>query len=329
MTSQIKQATAVAHPNVALIKYWGKRDTDLNIPAVGSLSLTLAGLETRTRIRFDPGLKADQVLLDGRSDENAARRVSRCLDILREAAGVEHRAEVVSENDFPTGAGLASSASGFAALVRAAAAALSIEDMQLLNDVARIGSGSAPRSLHSGIVLLDLAAQSHSAIPCHTVCQPEEWPLAAVVAVTSRQKKAVGSTGGMESSRDTSPFYKGWVDSHPQDLEAGLGAVKARDFQRLAELSESSCLKMHAVAMSTQPPLVYWTAATMACMRRVRDLRAAGVPVFFTIDAGPQLKAVCLPEAVSQVHAALEDTEGVLDVIDCSLGTGAWAEPNA
>jgi diphosphomevalonate decarboxylase len=323
------QATAVAHPNVALIKYWGKRDSARNLPAVGSLSLTLGGLHTRTTVTFDEGLAEDEVLINRQPDEQARPRVSRCLDMLRAQAGVQINARVESENDFPTGAGLASSASGYAALVKAAAGALNLDaSAAMLNEVARIGSGSAPRSLHGGIVLLDIAdaAQESAEMRCETICAPNDWPLSVVVAVTSHAAKDVGSTGGMELSRSTSPYYEPWVETHPQDLRAGLEAVAARDFMTLAELSEHSCLKMHAVAMTTRPALFYWSAATVECLLAVRRLRAEGVPVFFTIDAGPQLKAVCLPEAADQVAEALGALPGVLEIIGSQLGPGAWLE---
>jgi len=321
------RATAVAHPNVALIKYWGKRDVQSNFPAVGSLSLTLSGLSTRTSVTFEAGRAGDAVLINGQSDKRAELRVTRCLDMLRTLAGVDMGARIESTNDFPTGAGLASSASGYAALVKAAAAALKLEvPQQVLDDIARVGSGSAPRSLHSGIVLLDITSGGGDVMRCQTVCQPDEWPLAVVVAVTSRAAKDVGSTGGMELSKEASPYYQAWVDSHPADLATGLAAVEKRDFSMLADISEQSCLKMHAVAMSSQPPLVYWSGATVDCMQRIWQLRRQGVPVFFTIDAGPQLKAVCLPEAAPQVTAALQELPGVLDVIASGLGQGAWVE---
>lgn len=315
------QASAVAHPNVALIKYWGKRDTALNLPATGSLSLTLDGLETRTTVRFAAELKADTVLLNGESEARALRGVTRCLDLLRAAAGVTLSAEVQTRNNFPTGAGLASSASGYAALVTAAAAALELRDgaADLLN-IARRGSGSAPRSLLPGIVVLE---PGDDAIACRSVAAPADWPLQVVVAITSRATKAVGSTTGMERSRTTSPYYQGWLDSHPADLSAAIECVRERDFERLAELAEHSCLKMHALASSAQPPLLYWNAATLAAMDSVRSLRARGVPVFFTIDAGPQVKAVCQPDAVPAVRTALAACEGVLDVLTCPLGGGA------
>jgi diphosphomevalonate decarboxylase len=320
------QATASAHPNVALIKYWGKQDVATNLPAVGSLSLTLGGLTTLTTVNFAADLERDELTINGASDEVAISRVTRCLDMLRQHAGVDLCASVTTTNDFPTGAGLASSASGYAALVKAAAAALQVDiSGDELDLIARIGSGSAPRSLHAGIVLLEKTADN-TGTHCRSVAAPGDWPLSVVVAVTSRQPKDVSSTGGMESSRKTSPTYQAWVDTHPADLAAGLNFVEQRDFTALAEISEHSCLKMHAVAMSSLPPLVYWSGATVACMQRVRELRKSGVPVFFTIDAGPQLKAVCLPEAAGQVHAALAEVPGVLDVLDCHLGKGAQIE---
>jgi diphosphomevalonate decarboxylase len=321
------RATAIAHPNVALIKYWGKRDVQSNFPAVGSLSLTLDGLRTRTSVCFAADRPADEILINGVPDQRASVRISRCLDMLRDMAGVVAGASVESTNDFPTGAGLASSASGYAALVKAAAAALELDVAQSqLDEIARIGSGSAPRSLHSGIVLLDIASGSGDVMNCQTVCEPDAWPLAVEVAITSRAAKDVGSTGGMELSRDASPYYPAWVDSHPADLATGLEAVNKRDFEMLADISEQSCLKMHAVAMSSKPPLLYWSAATVDCMHRIQALRRQGLPVFFTIDAGPQVKAVCLPEAAPQVRTALLELPGVLDVTDSKLGQGAWVE---
>ncbi|MDP6435766.1 MAG: diphosphomevalonate decarboxylase [Gammaproteobacteria bacterium] len=322
-------ATAIAHPNVALIKYWGKRDRHANLPAVGSLSLTLSGLETRTTISLDSNSTQDRLVLNGQPDSNAAARAGRCLDLLRERAGIEAGASVESTNNFPTGAGLASSASGFAALVKAGAAALSIDsDADSLAGIARIGSGSAPRSLYEGIVVLENRESGDGeSVHCTTVSAPDNWPLAVIVAITSPAAKEIGSTEGMELSRRTSPYYQAWLDTHQADLDAALGAVRERDFDTLASLSERSCLKMHAVAMTSQTPLFYWSAVTVACMHRVWELRHSGKPVFFTIDAGPQVKAVCLPEVAAEVKAALGEVQGVQEVIECGLGQGAWVEP--
>jgi diphosphomevalonate decarboxylase len=320
-------ATAIAHPNVALIKYWGKSDSVLNLPATGSLSITLGGLHTQTTVSFETGLQQDSLLLDGKADAAADLRMVRCLDEVRRHAGSRLFARVESVNDFPTGAGLASSASGFAALTVAAAGALKLQlPPQEMARIARLGSGSAPRSLFAGAVLLDIATAPGETL-CSTISSAERWPLSVVVAVTSVAKKAISSTAGMESSRAASPYFDGWVSSHPADLAAGLTCFAERDFMRLAMLAEHNCLKMHALAMSTQPPLLYWSPATLACMQAVMSLRADGVPVFFTVDAGPQVKAVCLPEAVSQVRECLQQIPGVVQTLDCTLGQGAWLEP--
>jgi diphosphomevalonate decarboxylase len=315
------RAVAVAHPNVALIKYWGKRARAGNLPATGSLSLVLGGLATRTSVQFDPALSRDRVLLDGREDAETTARVSACLDELRREAGVSTRATVESRNDFPTGAGLASSASGFAALVTAGAGALGLHlKEQRLAEIARLGSGSAPRSLLGGVVLL---TNRDETTVCEQVASPADWPLEIVVAVTTAGPKETSSRTGMALSEQTSPYYDAWVQTHGADLAAGLAAVRARDFRALAELAEHNCLKMHAVMLTTRPPLIYWTPATLACLHRVQELRRDGVPVFFTVDAGPQVKAVCLPHVADDVAAALAGIPGVLRILRSPLGEGA------
>jgi diphosphomevalonate decarboxylase len=315
------RAVAVAHPNVALIKYWGKRARAGNLPATGSLSLVLGGLATETSVHFDPTLQHDQVMLDGQKDPDTTSRVTACLDLLRQEAGVATFAVVNSRNDFPTGAGLASSASGFAALVTAGAGALGLKlDPQRLAEIARLGSGSAPRSLLGGVVLL---TNRNETTVCEQVAAPTDWPLEIVVAVTTVGPKATSSREGMARSEETSPYYDAWVQTHAADLSAGLSAIRARDFMALAELAEHNCLKMHAVMMTTRPPLLYWMPGTLACLHRIQELRRSGVPVFFTVDAGPQVKAVCLPAAVEVVAAELSAVPGVLRILHGPLGEGA------
>jgi diphosphomevalonate decarboxylase len=317
------RATAIAHPNVALIKYWGKTDTALNLPAVGSLSVTLGALCTETTVEFDATLKQDMLVLDGCEQPLEQGRLQACLNAFRALADCDEHATVTSHNDFPTGAGLASSASGYAAVVTAAAAALGIDRQEFgsqLSDIARIGSGSAPRSLFGGIVLLSLDGSGTS---CRQLTTPDEWPLSVVVAVTTEAKKDITSRDGMAQSRFTSPFYAAWIRGHADNLDSGVRHVRERDFSALAELSEHNCLKMHSVMMTTRPPLMYWSPVTLACMQKIRELRADGIPVFFTVDAGPQVKAVCLPEALATVTTALHEVPGVLRIIAGELGEGA------
>jgi len=314
--------TAIAHPNIALVKYWGKADIEQNLPAVGSISITLDTLVTTTRVRFGAGADCDELFLDGRpASEERTARARFCLDLFRRFRPELPAAVVKSENSFPTAAGLASSASGFAALVTAANAALESplgEDQ--LSEIARRCSGSSPRSLYGGFVELALAGDSTTVRP---ILDRREWPLEVVIAVTSKAAKKVGSTDGMELTRTTSPFYDSWVSSSPDDLAAARNAIAARDFEALAAVGEASCLRMHAVAMAARPGLIYWNGTTVECLHRVRELREQGTPVFFTIDAGPQLKAVCEPNSTARVAAALAEIPGVVEVIRCGLGDGA------
>jgi diphosphomevalonate decarboxylase len=204
----------------------------------------------------------------------------------------------------------------------AGAAALHLELPQAeLADIARIGSGSAPRSLFGGFALL--RNLPGGGVACEPWLAPADWPLRVVIAVTSAAPKTVSSRDGMTRSRDTSPFYAEWVRGHDADLAAGMDCARRRDFAALAELAEHNCLKMHAVMMATRPPLIYWAPATLACMQAVQAMRGKGTAVFFTVDAGPQVKAVCLPEAVAAVKLALAAVPGVSHVIESGLGSGA------
>lgn len=319
-------ATAQAQPNIALVKYWGKRDPRLNLPATGSLSITLAALWTRTRVAFDESLRHDELCLNGAEDPAALGRVSACLDLLRRRAGTTARARVDSRNNFPTAAGLASSASGFAALVLAADAALGLAlDRRTLSLLARQGSGSAARSLFGGFVSMAVGQREDGEdVFAAPVLEAAQWPLEVAIAVTAHGRKSTASGAGMESSRRTSPFYPAWVDTAGTDLAAARNAVQARDFAALADVSEHNCLKMHAVMQASRPPLLYWTGATVDCLQRIRALRERdGVEVFFTIDAGAQVKAVCAPGALATVAAALADIPGVEQVLTSGLGDGA------
>ena len=318
------QATARARSNIALVKYWGKRESTLNLPAVGSLSITLDALWSQTSIAFDAALDRDDLVLGGERREDQLVRVSACLDILRELAGTQLRARISSENNFPTAAGLASSASGFAALVAAADAALNLSLSQReLSIIARRGSGSAARSIFGGFVDMHVGSRSDG-----TDCFAEplldaaQWPLEVIVAITTHARKSVSSGAGMTLSAASSPYFESWVASHPTDMELARAAIMQRDFAALAAVAESSCLKMHAAALAGQPPLVYWNGVTVECMHAVTGLRRAGVPVFFTIDAGPQLKAVCPPDAAATVRRELEAVPGVLETLQSGLGPG-------
>jgi diphosphomevalonate decarboxylase len=316
-------ATARAHSNIALVKYWGKRDAALNIPAVGSISITLDALATDTTVVFDAGNAADELWLDGGQVD--AHRASGVLDLVRARGGIRAGAIVTSTNNFPTGAGLASSASGFAALALAASAAAGLTpDPRELSILARRGSGSAARSVFGGFVELHAGS---SADGTDSFAEPlldrAGWPLCVVVAITATTQKSVSSTAGMAGSAASSPFYPSWVDTAEPDLAAMRSAIAARDLGAVGDLAEYSCLKLHALMLTTRPALIYWNAATVAAIHTVRELRASGIPVYFTIDAGPQVKALCDPSDAAVVAAALAAVPGVHEVRTSALGPGA------
>ena len=319
------QATARANSNIALIKYWGKRDTRLNLPAVGSISITMEGLHTTTSVQFNPEWTTDRVELNrAPADENTRERVSRFLDIIRNHAQIKDRARVTSANNFPTAAGLASSASAFAALAAAAASAAGLTvSPARLSEWARRGSGSAARSVFGGFVEMHKGRQADGS---DAVAQPlaaaDFWDVRILIAITSEQAKQTGSTGGMQQSKTSSVYYPAWVQTAEEDLSAMRSALLHKEFTRVGELSEYSCLKMHALALSGRPGLLYWNGATMEVMHAVRALRRQGTEAYFTIDAGPQVKVLCLPETQDVVEQTLRQIPGVLRVITTRPGGG-------
>ena len=318
------QGAAKARSNIALVKYWGKRQKHLNLPAVGSLSITLDALATETTVSFDESLENDDLLLDGERRADQLQRVSQSLDIMRDMAGVSLCARVDSANNFPTAAGLASSASGFAALVAATNTALGLGlSTRELSILARRGSGSAARSIFGGFVEM-YPGRDDDGQDCYAepLLAANDWPLEVIVAITAQGPKAVSSGSGMTRSAQNSPYYGQWVATHASDMDAARTAIEQRDFEMLATVSELSCLKMHAAAMATTPPLIYWNGITVECMHAVSAMRRRGVPVFFTIDAGPQLKAVCESTVAAAVRAELAEVPGVIETLHSRLGPG-------
>ena len=307
------EVTAKACANIALAKYWGKADTKRNVPAVPSVSLTLDQLVTETRVRFDPGLSADAVRLDGRkATPEEARRVVEMLDRVRQEAGIGHRARVVSRNHFPTAAGLASSASGFAALAAAACKAAGLRaGNRRLSALARASSASAARSIFGGFVELPAGAKGQSDLSARQLAPEEHWDLRLVVALTEKGPKDVGSTEGMERSRRTSPFYQSWIDRAPRWAREIKRAIKDKDLDRLGVAMEQSTLAFHCSAMTSEPPIFYWAPTTLAALKTVRRLRDRGISAWATMDAGPHVKALCQGTDAVRVRQALERTDGV------------------
>lgn len=304
------------------MKYWGNRDERLRLPANGSISMNLKGLDTVTTVEFLPELRHDEVILHGQPQSGSPRnRVAAHLDRIRAMAGVSSRARVVSENNFPTGAGIASSASAFAALSLAgtAAAGLRLPEREL-SVLARLGSGSASRSVPAGFVEWRTGERSEDSY-AFTIAPPEHWALVDLIAIVSRQHKAIGSTEG-HALAHTSPLQAARVADAPRRLDLCRESLTARDFAAFAEIVEADSNLMHAVMMTSAPPLFYWEPATLTVMGAVRRWRAEGLRVCYSIDAGPNVHCISTNDSADEVGQRLRALPGVEDVLRAEPGPG-------
>jgi diphosphomevalonate decarboxylase len=316
-------ATAQAHPNIAFIKYWGNRDSTLRLPANGSISMNLDGLFTRTTVSFQPSLALDEFVLNGREmTGHALERVTAMLDLVRQKAGLKNRAEVVSENNFPTGAGIASSASAFAALALSAskAAGLDLSEPEL-SRLARRGSGSACRSIPGGFVEWQPGTGDEDSYSI-SIAPPNHWTLADCIAVVSVEHKPTGSTEG-HALADTGPLQEARVADAPRRLDICRKAVLERDFNLLAEIIEHDSDLMHSVMMTSRPALFYWEPATLTVMDAVRGWRKDGLQAAYTIDAGPNVHVICLEEELQKVLERLGNLPGIGRVLTARVGGAA------
>jgi diphosphomevalonate decarboxylase len=315
------KATAVANPNIAFIKYWGKADEARNLPANPSLSMNLAALTTATTVEFRPGLPFDMVTIDGQAASGSAlARVIAHLDRVRVLAGTEDRAWVSSRNDFPAGTGLASSASGFAALSLAAtrAAGLSLGEAEL-SRLARLGSGSACRSVPAGFTLWE--GDDDETSFARQVAPPEHWDLRDLVAIVAYQHKAVGSHEGHRLA-PTSPCYAVRLAAVPDLLAAVRESIEQRDLVSLGSAMEADALAMHGVMMTSRPSLLYWLPGTVAVLQAVLAWRREGLAVYFTLDAGPNVHCFCQAADANKVEPRLKAIPGVEAVITSGPGEG-------
>ncbi len=321
------KSTAISHPNIAFIKYWGNRNNDLRLPVNGSFSMNLDGLATKTTVLFREELDQDQLILNEKEEDGAGlARVRKILDEVRVTTGISLKAQVVSENNFPTGAGIASSAAAFSALALAASKAAGLDlDEPALSVLARHGSGSASRSVPGGFVEWQMGDSDESSY-AFSIAPPEHWALADCVAVVSSGHKETGSTQGHPLAA-TSPLQAARVADAPRRIEICRNAILERDFDAFASITEQDSDLMHAVMMTSNPALFYWKPATLRVMQAVRDWRAEGIPVFYTIDAGPNVHVITLEEKMVDVSAMLKELEGVSDVLTATVGGPArWVE---
>lgn len=321
-----RRATALAHPNIALIKYWGNQHDALRLPANASLSMNLDSLHTITTVGFEDGLNNDTLTLNGTPITGPSlARVTTSLDLIRQEAGLQLAARVESESNFPIGSGIASSAAAFAALSVAGAAAAGLSpDEARLSRLARRGSGSASRSVPAGFCEWVMGSDETSV--AFSLAPPSHWDLRDVVVIVSQEHKEVGSTGG-HAIAATSSLQAARVDGVEQRLKTCREALLARDLAAMGPVIEEDAVIMHAVMMSSHPPLYYWNATTMAVIQATQQWRAEGLEIYFTIDAGPNVHLICEAAQVETVEAAARRISGVQNVLTCGPGGPARLMP--
>lgn len=313
-------AYAVAAPSLALTKYWGKLPGGTNLPATPSLAVTLTELRSATAVRLRPREQGDNVTINGATQ--APESFSLLLDGFRDRSGYDGAFEARSVNNFPTAAGLASSASGMAALTRACDSALSAnlpEDE--LSALARLGSGSASRSIFGGFVLLPAGADRA------TPLLPEEhWPELRIIAVALHSgQKPISSRKAMNRTAETSPFYAAWVEDALELTNRAVDALERRDLAALGETARESYLRMFATMFAASPPLLYWRPESVALLHYLEELRAEGLPVWETMDAGPQVKVLLEEVSVRPFLRRLRDRLPDAEVRIAAPGPGARA----
>lgn len=286
-------ATAKAHTNIALVKYWGKKDQDLIIPQTDSLSMTLDEFYTTTRVNFDPDLTADQVMVNDQPvTGDGLARITRFLDLVRQLSGRHQFARVDSHNHVPTAAGLASSASAFAALAGAASQAAGLYlSRRDLSRLARRGSGSATRSIYGGLVEWHRGHDDATSY-AEPIMEKLDFGLEMLAIMINTDRKKISSRYGMQSSVISSPYYDSWKEVVANDMVTMKAAITARDIPTIGHTAEENALRMHALTLSADPGYTYFNSETLTAITAIRHLREQGISCYFTMDAGPNVKVI-------------------------------------
>lgn len=324
----MKKTTIQASSDIALIKYWGKKDEVLRLPENGSISIILSGLDTVTTVEFREDLIQDQVFIQGEEIENVsieAQRVSKHLDRMRDLAkerkitGANWFAKVVSKNTFPRGTGLSSSGSGMAALTYAAARALGLDVSEKeLSILSRQASGTACRCVCGGFVEWldgDTSDTSYS----HTIFSKEHWDIRDVVAVVDEGRKKISSTEG-HTTAQTSPFFKVRQDRIKQKIELVKQAIAEKNFTELGKIVEAEALEFHSILLTSEVPLILWYPGTVQVMHEVQKMREEGIECYFTINTGFNLHILTLPEFEAEVNQRLFALPLVVKTLTATIG---------
>jgi len=314
--------TAVAPSNIAFIKYWGKKDEVLRLPENGSISMNLNGLITTTTVEFSPLYKEDSIEINGTKEPNEENRAIVHLDRVRTLAKITEKARVVTKNNFPTGTGLSSSASGFAALTLAATHAIGLDLSERdLSILARQGSGSACRSIPDGITEW-LDGNTSASSYAESLYGSTYWDLCDVVAVVSVGKKDIATSTGMKLA-GKSPFFQTRLSHMKAKISACKKALAEKNFQKLGELIEAEALELHAIMLTSTPSLIYWTPGTLHIMKLCKVWRSEGIPVYFTVNTGQDIHLICEKPSVEFLKKKLSEIEEVKTIIVNSSAPGA------
>ncbi|WP_461218312.1 diphosphomevalonate decarboxylase [Lapidilactobacillus salsurivasis] len=311
-------ATARAYTNIALIKYWGKQDPQQMLPYNSSLSLTLDQFYTETKVEFLPkqtNQTADSFVFAGVT-QPVTSRITQVLDLIRQKAGWSNFARVETENHVPTSAGLASSASAFAALAAAGARAAGLQlSPRELSILARHGSGSACRSIFGGFVVWHAGHDDHSSY-AEPLLATVDFPIVVIAVLVDQRPKKVLSSAGMQQSVATSPFYPAWVQTAESGIATMSQAIAARDITKIGQLSEANAMQMHATTLSAVPPFTYFAPLTLKIWQLVQEFRIKGLSCYITLDAGPNPKLLC---AKQDAAAVVEKLQAELPQVQCTI----------
>lgn len=314
--------TAQAPANIAFIKYWGLKNNELRIPTNGSISMNLSGLLTTVTVEIDDALSKDDILINGKADTDRSERVRKHLDLIRNKVGLKTKARVATHNNFPMATGLASSASAFSALTFAAVSAyetsLSEREISIL---ARQGSGSSCRSIPSGFVEW-IGGDSSESSYAQSIFPPDFWDIVDIVAVVSTDEKKVSSTQGHLCVL-TSPFFSARLSHIDVKLKSVKDALGKRDFDRFGSLIEQEALELQAIGMTSKPPILYMSPETIEVLQFVQKLRENGLPLYFTLDAGPNVHIFVEAKNKEKVLKELQRISSIKELISNVPAAGA------
>lgn len=322
-------STAVAHPNKAIVIYWGNTDDHRNIPSRTSLSMTLQGvnheLDYTVTLKTDEGSQRDRVIIDGSEDKGEIYNdFVRHLDMMRRYTGFKEKLIVATRKTFPIGSGLAGSAAAASALAEAFAGLIDGGmERKRISIMARRGSGSAARSVFGGFVKLQTGTDEESFGV--QLWDEKHWDLCDVIVVVDPGMKKVKSRDGMRLSKQTCPrkLYSNFVRTAEGHVRQAADAVAIRDLEALGKVYEADNTLFRTVCMNTRPPLDYWSNATHEVFAAVTRLRSEGIPAFAGTDAGPNVHILTGFRHAKKVIKKAKEVVGVNEVIHAIPGQGS------